>query len=76
MAGEMAQILGYTVIAVPAEWKKYGKRAGIMRNQKMFDEHHPDLVLAFHKNIAESKGTKHMMEYAKKKGCPVRLVSE
>lgn len=42
----------------------------------MFDEHHPDLVLAFHKNIAESKGTKHMMEYAKKKGCPVRLVSE
>jgi nucleoside-diphosphate-sugar epimerase len=76
MAREVAAIMGFTVIAVPAEWEKYGRRAGHVRNKKMFDENRPDLVLAFHEHINESKGTKHMIEYAKKKGCPTRLVAE
>ena len=76
MAGEFAVLMGFTVIVVPAEWEKYGRRAGPVRNKKMFDENRPDLVLAFHEHIDESKGTKHMMEYAKKKGCPARLVTE
>ena len=76
MAGEMAMIMGFNVIAVPAEWEKYGRRAGVVRNRKMFDEHRPDLVLAFHEHIEDSKGTKDMMAYAKKKGCQTRLVAE
>jgi hypothetical protein len=34
-------------INVPADWKKHGRAAGPIRNQKMLDEHVPDLVLAF-----------------------------
>jgi hypothetical protein len=76
MAGEFATLMGFKVIAVPAEWEKYGRRAGPVRNRKMFDENTPDLVLAFHEHIEDSKGTKDMMTYAKKKGCPVRLVTK
>lgn len=31
----------------PADWKQYGKRAGFIRNSKMLNEGHPDLVIAF-----------------------------
>jgi len=31
----------------PAEWDKLGKKAGPIRNQRMLDEEHPDLVIAF-----------------------------
>lgn len=30
-----------------AEWKKHGRNAGPIRNQKMLDEGKPDLVVAF-----------------------------
>lgn len=30
-----------------AEWEKYGKAAGPMRNQRMIDQGKPDVVLAF-----------------------------
>lgn len=30
-----------------ADWDKYGKRAGSVRNQQMLDEGKPDLVVAF-----------------------------
>lgn len=45
------------------EWKTFGKRAGRLRNQKMYDLENPfDLVLGFHDDIQNSKGTKHMIE--------------
>lgn len=31
----------------PADWKKYGRGAGPIRNQQMLDEGKPDLVVAF-----------------------------
>jgi hypothetical protein len=40
----------------------------------MLDTEQPDLVIAFHKNLAASKGTADMVKYARKKGVPVRLV--
>ena len=43
-----------------AEWDKYGKPAGIMRNIKMLDISQPDLVVAFKGN----RGTSHMINYA------------
>lgn len=33
--------------AYPAEWTKYGKAAGPIRNQQMLDEEKPNIVVAF-----------------------------
>lgn len=44
------------VHAVPANWKKYGKRAGPIRNQHMLGQS-PDLVIAF----AGGRGTADMV---------------
>ena len=49
----------------PADWNKYGKAAGPIRNKQMLDEGKPDLVLAFFSGKYEdSKGTKNMVEQA------------
>ena len=55
-----------------AEWDEYGKAAGPIRNRKMLDEK-PDLVIAFHPNLAESKGTKDCVNEAKRRGIPVEV---
>ena len=44
-----------------AQWDRYGKRAGPLRNQEMA-ESQPDLVLAFWDG--KSAGTRHMIETA------------
>lgn len=51
----------------PADWNKYGKRAGYIRNQQMLDEGKPDLVVAF----PGGKGTAMMVDIAKKAGVEV-----
>lgn len=56
-----------------ADWLFHGKAAGPIRNQHMLDEGKPDLVLAFHDNIEESKGTKDMVRRALKAGIPTIL---
>lgn len=35
------------VIAVPADWSVHRKAAGPIRNKRMLDEFHPDVVIAF-----------------------------
>lgn len=55
-----------------AEWDKWGKAAGVIRNQQMLDEEQPDLVIAF----KGGRGTKHMVEYAKRAGVEVRTIDE
>ena len=60
----------------PADWNKYGRAAGPIRNKQMLDEGKPDLVLAFHTNIENSRGTKNMIEQAKKRGIKVILIKE
>ena len=47
IAAGFAQGLGCEVIIFKPDWKKYGKAAGPIRNQRMLDEGRPDLVLAF-----------------------------
>ncbi len=51
------------VLNIPyhAEWKKYGNKAGPIRNQRMIDEGHPNLVIAF----PGGKGTADMVRRAK-----------
>jgi hypothetical protein len=58
-----------------AKWNEYGKAAGVIRNQEMLDTD-PDVVIAFHNNISDSKGTKDMINRAKKAGKPVFLVQQ
>ena len=47
MASVWAKAHGIPVERYPADWKKHGKAAGPIRNQRMIDEGKPDLVIAF-----------------------------
>lgn len=72
--GNMGAFLGLHVLDVPADWRKYGRSAGPRRNIQMLDMN-PDIVLAFHDNLTDSKGTKHCVREALKRGIPVYLYS-
>lgn len=60
---------GHEVEKYTADWEKYGKAAGPIRNKLMLDEGKPDLVIAF--LAPNSKGTKNMIEQAQKANIPV-----
>jgi hypothetical protein len=74
LAGALAAELGLEVLACPAEWRRYGRAAGLVRNRAMLKEHRPQLVLAFHPALEKARGTKHMVELARKSGVAVRVV--
>ena len=61
---------GYKVHKYPADWDKYGKSAGYKRNCQMAKN--ADALVAFWDG--QSKGTKHMIEYATQCGLKVRVV--
>lgn len=44
---EWAEARGVEVARFPADWEKYRRAAGPIRNQQMLDEGKPDLVIAF-----------------------------
>ncbi len=73
MAAKIAADLGLPkekILPFRADWKKYGKPAGPIRNRWMLKDGKPTQVLAFHNDIANSKGTKDMVEIARKAGVP------
>lgn len=55
------------MINMPADWNGLGKAAGPIRNQKMLDEHRPDIVLAF----PGGRGTADMVAKARAAGVDV-----
>ena len=55
----------------PANWKKYGKRAGPIRNAQMLEEGKPDLVVVF----PGGAGTRDMMDKATNAGVEVLEVT-
>jgi hypothetical protein len=71
-----AEGLGIPVERYPANWHKYGRAAGPIRNQEMLARGKPDLVMAFHADLAHSKGTKDMVNRARKAGLPVQLYEQ
>ena len=75
IAGEVAGELGFGVVCFPANWGEYGRGAGPRRNQAMIDEGKPDLVIAFHGDLASSRGTRDMVTRAAKCGIPVEVVT-
>lgn len=70
VAGELGWAMRYPCIA---DWS-IGPAAGPMRNRFMLDEHKPNLVIAFHSDLANSKGTKDMCTRAKAAGVPVIVI--
>lgn len=53
--------------AYAADWKKHGKAAGPIRNQKMIDEAKPDFVVAF----PGGRGTADMLRRARDHGIQI-----
>jgi len=60
----------------PAQCSRYGRAAGVIRNQTMLDVTSPNLVLYFHHDLANSKGTRDMVNRAIKAGVQVINGSE
>ncbi len=73
MCGHAAAARGVWEVIVPANWNIYHKAAGPMRNDVMLDLE-PDIVYAFHNDLENSKGTKHCVTEAKKRGIEVVVV--
>jgi hypothetical protein len=67
LAGEWAESHGISVLACPADWRRYRRAAGPIRNKQMLIEHSPDLVVAF----PGGTGTAHMISLAEKAGVEV-----
>jgi len=74
MARRQGEKRGFQVLGFPADWNKYGKIAGPIRNIQMLEEGNPDLVVAFHNDLSKSKGTKNMIKQAMDKGVRVKVI--
>lgn len=71
LAAEEAGKAGLLVEAHAADWDRYGKNAGLVRNAEMA-ELGADLCVAFWDGA--STGTQHMMNVARMSDIPVRIV--
>jgi len=60
---------GYPIKQFPADWDKFGKSAGYRRNAEMAE--YADALIAFWDG--ESRGTKHMIDLAKRAKLKVRI---
>lgn len=73
---QYAKVAGYEVSKFPADWDGLGKRAGYVRNAEMAKYAMADgnygVLIAFWDG--KSKGTKHMIDLAEKKGLEVHIV--
>jgi hypothetical protein len=61
---------GLPITVFLAEWDKYGKSAGYIRNESIVNA--ADKIIAFWDG--ESKGTQHTINLANKKRVPVRVI--
>lgn len=74
IAGMFGDVYVNEVICEPADWKTHGRAAGPIRNQKMLDEHKPDVVYAFRLD-GKSNGTDHMVKIARAARVPTYVVT-
>lgn len=73
IAGYASNALGFKLEVYPANWNKYGKAAGPIRNKEMVNSN-VDLVLAF--PIGTSNGTRNTMKQANNKNIPIINITE
>ena len=66
-----AQDEGFSLEVFPANWNKFGKSAGFIRNEQMAEV--ADALIAFWDG--KSNGTKHMIEIMENKKLLVRVVN-
>lgn len=71
---QVAEEFGILVLPFPADWATHGRAAGPIRNRQMLKVGCPTLVLAFHDDLDSSKGTKDMVNAARRVGIPVRII--
>ncbi len=76
-----ARELGFQTVECEALWNYYGKKAGPIRNQlqlnlalRLVEDYDDMLVLSFHSDLAQSKGTADMVRRAKKAGVKVKVI--
>ena len=76
MGERYAEEKSIPIIRCPADWKRYGKAAGLKRNEEMaklaISESAKGYLFAFWD--LKSLGTKHMIEVAKKYKLEVRII--
>jgi len=72
LAERYAILRGLETIAYPANWRRNGRAAGPVRNRQMLVDGRPDLVVYFHEDLGQSKGTANMVQQARKAGIPVK----
>ncbi len=77
---DVARELGFEVRRYPADWNRYPKAAGPIRNSEMLKmEHRPeepiDRGLAFTKDIEDSRGTRDMVRKLRAKFIPTEVFS-
>ena len=70
LAEQYALKYNLETIIFKADWKKFGKRAGYLRNIDIIAE--SDIVVAFWDGI--SKGTKHSLNLAESRNIPITIV--
>ena len=75
LAGKAARELGFEVVVVPAQWKKWGRAAGPIRNREMLGME-PDLVLAFHNDLDRSRGTRDCVLEAQRRKIAIEVLGE
>ena len=69
-----AEERGYKIERYPANWDKYGKRAGYLRNKKMAEVSNACIV--FLSSKAENKGSKMMISIATEEKLLIRVITE
>ena len=74
---QYAKIAGYELSKFPADWDGLGKRAGYVRNAEMakfaVEDDNYGVLIAFWDG--KSRGTKHMIDLAKRYGLEVHVVN-
>lgn len=73
LAAKLARRRGLKVCDEPAEWDRYGRAAGPIRNQKMLDDYKPDVIWAF-RATGKSRGTADMIQRGLEAGVPTHTV--
>ena len=70
LAARYAKEHGIDLVEYPADWGRYGKKAGYLRNRLIVAD--ADAMIAF--LHPESRGTRMSVELAQEKGIPVYIV--
>ncbi len=75
LAAEACKRLKVSCIEILADWVTHGRAAGPLRNQAMLDMG-AEYVVAFHSNLENSRGTRDMVNRARRNNIPVRVVTK